>query len=392
MDITYSAPNILFMEEEKMKKISSHWEIKYVTKNGKTSRELIQVHAMPDNVHFLGVRMERAKFTPYATVAFAFEAEAKSASTKSASTKAIKAKTNEETDKNICSIIKNLKLVEQAYFNAVEAKKQEINDDNAELLEAAVIAAHDALEAALATSEGAMEAVDAKRLEAKVVETEVPAVNDEVAENAAATVSDEIVEVDSTAVDDEVTENDSAVADDEAAETDVVSENSGNAGNESNYTSKLAEEYSLSVVEWDEFGIYSNENGEFFVFVPDTEDPSKDCFFSLAPITRKTGEAFTGEKPLAGIYSPDDFAQLLNAMGAKVPTKRQFENFVTLLNSATGSNTAIGLMRAVLGSISVTNQLVFNDDNGRYSTYMGEYPYILRDTALNNLACHKVFN
>ena len=333
-----------------MKKISSYWEIRYVTKNGMTKRNLVQASAMPDNVYFLGVRLERAKFTPYKTVAFVAEAEAKLAAIKSASTRALKAKTSVEIDKYLSSMTKNLGLLTDALYSANEMMEQESNNENAELLNNAVEAAFYAYHTALSVCVDTME-----RFEVAETDTDVEDADDEP----------------NKATD---------------AGTDVE-----DADNESDYTSMLAKEYSLTAINWNEFGIYSSENGEFFVFVPDGEDHGEDCFFSLAPVTRETGEAFTGEKPMAGLYSPDDFAQLLNSIGAKIPTRRQYKNFVTLLNSVTGSNTAMGLMRAVLGSISTVNQLIQTDDSGHYATYMGEYPYITKDTALNNIACHKVF-
>ena len=401
MDIIYKTPNILFMEERKMKKISSYWEIRYVTKNGMTKRNLVQASAMPDNVYFLGVRLERAKFTPYKTVAFVAEAEAKLAAIKSASTRALKAKTSVEIDKYLSSMTKNLGLLTDALYSANEMMEQESNNENAELLNNAVEAAFYAYHTALSVCVDTME-----RFEVAETDTDVEDADDE--PNKATDAGNDVEDVDDESNKATDAGNDVEDADDEPNEatdagTDVedvddepnkatdAGTDVEDADNESDYTSMLAKEYSLTAINWNEFGIYSSENGEFFVFVPDGEDHGEDCFFSLAPVTRETGEAFTGEKPMAGLYSPDDFAQLLNSIGAKIPTRRQYKNFVTLLNSVTGSNTAMGLMRAVLGSISTVNQLIQTDDSGHYATYMGEYPYITKDTALNNIACHKVF-
>ena len=351
-----------------MKKISSHWEVKYVQKNGQPTQQLVKTPVMPENVHFLGVRMERAKYTPFATVAHAFEAETKLSTTKSAVTRVLKATAEDDARKHLNSAEKNFALVEEAYNKAQESWEQEHSND--EMLDVALLAASNALMAARDAVARARVAVDAF--------TQVPD-NGEDPDNGGSSDNggtlDNGDEPDNSGSSDNggtldngdepdnggtlnngdepdnggSSDNGGTLDNGDEPDNSGSSDNSGspdNVGDSTSEADELAKKHGLTPVDWTKFPIFVSDKGEFFVYV-------SGYFFSLADVTRESGEAFMGEKPVTGLYSPQDFKELLGSLGATIPTRKQFEEFVELLNRATGSKTAIGLMRALLGNVNV---------------------------------------
>lgn len=151
-----------------MKKIFAYWEVSYVKNKDVVTVDGVEVEAMPKDVHFLGIRMGRCKFSRLETVAKAYFAESKASAAKSAATRAEKAKTKEDAEKHLKSAEKNLAMVEELAQQVVELLKVEGNDADADVtatLLNAVEATNIAIETAKKAVEKAKVAFDAFEVE-----------------------------------------------------------------------------------------------------------------------------------------------------------------------------------------------------------------------------------
>lgn len=134
-----------------MKKISVYLEMEYVEKGGKVVMESVERDNMPKDVHFLGIRMGRCKFSISETVEHAFVAEGKATATKNASTKVKNSQKKADAEKCLKSAEKNFNLAEEAAREAREAALREAEGATPEVIASlnyAVMAAENAYEKA----------------------------------------------------------------------------------------------------------------------------------------------------------------------------------------------------------------------------------------------------